>query len=348
MLLVGVAQSHLSLFGGWSGDLAVLAFIGFFMLELRHVVRRRPTLYALAAITGVTVVVALVMADAEQDYPESKIRSGGQALFWVASQIFRFGTLTEVKPVSASGNILGIVAIISGVLFAAFLFSAVTAWAVGVSAHDADRSIDSTVREAVREALIEAGVIPRQAEEVRQMQRLVIDVDRVVGHEPRTWWADRGQAIERYVRDAPDDERILHAAQAVGCRPALLVSRLSGAWADREDPGEAMGASLDLIVIDVSFISLTLILPAAFGVLKPSGDLICLIKPQFELRREQIGKGGIVREPAFREEAVTKIRQFATGALAKDWRGLVESPISGTDGNVEYLAWLRHLPPESD
>jgi hypothetical protein len=250
LLLVGVAQTYLSLFGGWSGDLAVLAFIVFFMLELRHVAKGQPTLYALAAITGVTVVVALMMADAEQEFAESKIKSGGQALFWVASQIFRFGTLSEVKPVSASGNVLGIVAIISGVLFAAFLFSAVTAWAVGTTAHESEREMSSTVREAVREALIEAGVIPRQAEEVRQMQRLVIDVDRVVGHEPRTWWSDRGPAIERFVRAAPNDERILHAAQAVECRPALLVSRRSGAWVDQENPDEDMGANLDLIVID--------------------------------------------------------------------------------------------------
>lgn len=109
---------------------------------------------------------------------------------------------------------------------------------------------------------------------------------------------------------------------------------------------EDVGEPVDLVVIDVSFISLTKILPAAFGVLRPGGDLVCLIKPQFELRREQIGKGGIVRDAALRDEAVAKIRDFVTGELAKDWRGLVESPISGTDGNVEYLAWLRH--PESD
>ncbi|MCB1062337.1 MAG: TlyA family RNA methyltransferase [Verrucomicrobiae bacterium] len=106
------------------------------------------------------------------------------------------------------------------------------------------------------------------------------------------------------------------------------------------------GEWVDLIVMDVSFISLTKILPAAFSVLKPVGDLICLIKPQFELRKEQIGKGGIVRDPDLRQEAIEKIRQFATTEQAKDWRGLIESPISGTDGNVEYLAWLKH--PESD
>jgi 23S rRNA (cytidine1920-2'-O)/16S rRNA (cytidine1409-2'-O)-methyltransferase len=98
----------------------------------------------------------------------------------------------------------------------------------------------------------------------------------------------------------------------------------------------------DLIAIDVSFISLTKILPAAFGVLKEGGDLICLIKPQFELEREEVGRGGIVKDPALHEKAVEKIRNFAEGELQKHWNRLIESPITGTDGNREYLAWLTH------
>lgn len=105
----------------------------------------------------------------------------------------------------------------------------------------------------------------------------------------------------------------------------------------------------DLIVIDVSFISLTKILGPAFSVLRPDGGIVCLIKPQFELQRGQVGKGGIVRDPDLRREAVEKIRAFVTGDLAKEWRGVVESPISGADGNIEYLAWLSHKnSPESD
>tara|TARA_R110000850_G_scaffold55160_7_gene130731 strand:- start:1126 stop:1896 length:771 start_codon:yes stop_codon:yes gene_type:complete len=100
---------------------------------------------------------------------------------------------------------------------------------------------------------------------------------------------------------------------------------------------------VDLVVIDVSFISLTLILPPVFEVLKPDGAVICLIKPQFELKRDQIGKGGIVRDPDLHEEAVDKIRRFVEGDLGKSWHGLTQSPISGTDGNIEFLAWLKHL-----
>ncbi|MCL4109931.1 UNVERIFIED_CONTAM: hypothetical protein GTU68_012740, partial [Idotea baltica] len=102
---------------------------------------------------------------------------------------------------------------------------------------------------------------------------------------------------------------------------------------------------VDLVVTDVSFISLTLILPPAFSVLKPGGDVICLIKPQFELKRDQIGKGGIVRDPQLHEEAKGKIRHFIEKTVGIQWCGVTESPISGTDGNVEFLAWLKSESP---
>ena len=79
--------------------------------------------------------------------------------------------------------------------------------------------------------------------------------------------------------------------------------------------------------------------------LRPGGDLVCLIKPQFELEREDVGKGGVVRDPALHRKAVEKIHGFTINELSKDWRGVVESPISGADGNIEYLAWLKHLAP---
>ncbi|MBU6300565.1 MAG: TlyA family RNA methyltransferase [Verrucomicrobia bacterium] len=104
------------------------------------------------------------------------------------------------------------------------------------------------------------------------------------------------------------------------------------------DTGEPAG----IVVIDVSFISLTLILPAAFRVLEATGDLVCLIKPQFELERNDIGKGGIVRDPDLHQRAVAKIENFTASSLRKAWKGVIESPITGTDGNREFLAWLRH------
>lgn len=101
-----------------------------------------------------------------------------------------------------------------------------------------------------------------------------------------------------------------------------------------------VGEEVDLIVADVSFISLTLVLPPAFVVLKPGGDAVVLIKPQFELSREEIGRGGIVRETALHDKACRKIEDFVKAQAGWQWRGIVESSIQGTDGNREFLAWL--------
>lgn len=103
-----------------------------------------------------------------------------------------------------------------------------------------------------------------------------------------------------------------------------------------------VGESVSLIVIDVSFISLTLILPPAFDLLAPGGDMIVLIKPQFECPRGSVGKGGIVTDPEVRLAAAEKVEAFVRGELAgAAWMGRIESPIHGTDGNIEFLAHIR-------
>jgi 23S rRNA (cytidine1920-2'-O)/16S rRNA (cytidine1409-2'-O)-methyltransferase len=103
---------------------------------------------------------------------------------------------------------------------------------------------------------------------------------------------------------------------------------------------EDIGEKVRLAVMDLSFISLTKILPAVFPLLEDEGEVICLIKPQFELRREDISKGGIVRDPALHQRAVEKIRCFVTEHHGMDWRGIIPSPITGTDGNQEFLALI--------
>ncbi|MEM9283567.1 MAG: TlyA family RNA methyltransferase [Verrucomicrobiota bacterium] len=103
---------------------------------------------------------------------------------------------------------------------------------------------------------------------------------------------------------------------------------------------ETIGELVDLAVLDLSFISLTKILPAIFRVLQEKGTVIALIKPQFELSRGEVGKGGIVREPELRMKVVEEIRQFVTDDHGRVWRGLIESPIQGADGNVEFLGWF--------
>ena len=102
-----------------------------------------------------------------------------------------------------------------------------------------------------------------------------------------------------------------------------------------------LGEKVQLIVSDVSFISLTKILPAAFSCLEEGGDIIVLVKPQFELQPEDIGPGGIVRNPALHERAVEKIHRFVTEELRRSWMGVSPSPITGMEGNKEFLAWLR-------
>ena len=105
-----------------------------------------------------------------------------------------------------------------------------------------------------------------------------------------------------------------------------------------------IGEPVRLAVMDLSFISLTKVLPAVFSVLDDHGSIICLIKPQFELRREDISKGGIVRDPALHEQAIAKIRDFITAGNHGEWRGLIPSPITGMDGNQEFLAWISKTP----
>ena len=103
---------------------------------------------------------------------------------------------------------------------------------------------------------------------------------------------------------------------------------------------ESLGEPVDLVAIDVSFISLRLILPRVMGWLAPGADVIALVKPQFEARKADIGKGGIVRDPNVRREAVERIAAFAT-QLGFAVAGVMESPITGQKGNREYLMWLR-------
>ena len=103
---------------------------------------------------------------------------------------------------------------------------------------------------------------------------------------------------------------------------------------------ESLPESIDLVVIDVSFISLKLVLPVATAVLKPGGWCVPLIKPQFEAGREQVGKGGVVRDPDVHREVIRYVL-----ASAKDLgfavSGLTTSPLTGPAGNIEFLAALR-------
>jgi 23S rRNA (cytidine1920-2'-O)/16S rRNA (cytidine1409-2'-O)-methyltransferase len=99
-------------------------------------------------------------------------------------------------------------------------------------------------------------------------------------------------------------------------------------------------ASFDLIVVDISFISLTLVLPALSPLLAEGGDLICLVKPQFEVGANKIGKGGIVKSHALRQSALDGVIESASKAGLVE-NGRMVSPIEGGDGNKEVLVWFR-------
>jgi 23S rRNA (cytidine1920-2'-O)/16S rRNA (cytidine1409-2'-O)-methyltransferase len=119
--------------------------------------------------------------------------------------------------------------------------------------------------------------------------------------------------------------------------PRVVVrEKLNARFLQPSDVPEAIG----LCVIDVSFISLTLILPRAFDLVTPNGVILALIKPQFELQASDVAHGGIVREPALQEKAQKKIRDFVLNA-GHNVMGLVPSSITGAGGNQEFFICIR-------
>ena len=105
-----------------------------------------------------------------------------------------------------------------------------------------------------------------------------------------------------------------------------------------------IGGSADLIVADLSFISLALVLPALVSCAAPGADLVPMIKPQFEVGKERLGAGGVVRDPALRAMAVAGV-VAAAGRLGWGVAGVVASPLPGPSGNVEFFAHLRADEP---
>ncbi|MFY9915161.1 MAG: TlyA family RNA methyltransferase [Nocardioidaceae bacterium] len=109
----------------------------------------------------------------------------------------------------------------------------------------------------------------------------------------------------------------------------------------RDLVAELLPFAPDLVVGDVSFISLTKVLPALLSVSRPGADFVLMVKPQFEVGKDQLGKGGVVREPELRVRAVLDV----AGSAADLGLGVVDvcaSPLPGPSGNVEYFLWMRH------
>ena len=122
----------------------------------------------------------------------------------------------------------------------------------------------------------------------------------------------------------------------------VVMERTNIRYVTPEDLGEA----LDLSVVDVSFISLRIVLPAIQRLLKPTGQVLCLIKPQFEAGKENVGKKGVVRDPAVHEQVLRDFVALAT-ELGFTLRNLTFSPVKGPEGNIEFLGHLCMKPGDA-
>ncbi|MEI7697224.1 MAG: TlyA family RNA methyltransferase [Actinomycetes bacterium] len=180
-------------------------------------------------------------------------------------------------------------------------------------------------------------------------------------------------ALDAFVGVVVEGRRCLDAGASTGGFTDVLLRRNAAhvvavdvgygqlAWPLRQDErvsildrtnirhltGDAVGDPIDLVVADLSFISLTLVLPALAAVSKPEADFVVMVKPQFEVGREKLGAGGVVRDPALRKAAVIDVADSAydvgLGTMA-----IVASPLPGPAGNVEYFLWLRRGAPAID
>ncbi len=176
-------------------------------------------------------------------------------------------------------------------------------------------------------------------------------------------------ALDAFGHD-PAGARVLDAGASTGGFTDLLLRRGAAhvvavdvgygqlAWSLQSDPRvtvvdrtnvralepEQVGEPVDLVVADLSFIPLGLVLPALVRCARPGADLLPMVKPQFEVGRERLPSGGVVRDPALRAGAVRGVAEQAA-ALGLGVRGVVASPLPGPSGNVEYFLWLRAGAP---
>ena len=231
-----------------------------------------------------------------------------------------------------------------------------------------ERGLEPTRSRA--QALVLAGAVTVEGAVADKPGRPVDRGARVAVAEAAHPWVSRGgvklaAALEAFGL-SPADRRCLDVGASTGGFTdvllaggavqvvALDVGRGQLDWRLRNDPRvvvrEGVNARnlrpddvpgpFDLITADVSFISLRLVLPALAAVLAPGGDLVALVKPQFEAGRAQVGRGGVVRDETVREEAVARVIAAARGSGLEP-AGRLRSPLPGPAGNVEELVWLR-------
>lgn len=173
-------------------------------------------------------------------------------------------------------------------------------------------------------------------------------------------------ALDAFASISIAGKRALDAGASTGGFTDVLLKREIGsviavdvgygqmAWEIRQDPRvtildrtnvrnltiDQIGDPVDLIVADLSFISLALVLPALVGVSLPETDFLVMVKPQFEVGRERLGAGGVVRDPLLRKSAVREVADAAF-EMGLGCEGVVASSLPGPSGNVEYFLWLK-------
>ncbi|MDG4788118.1 TlyA family RNA methyltransferase [Micromonospora sp. WMMD1102] len=231
-------------------------------------------------------------------------------------------------------------------------------------------------------ALVEAGRVQVRGVRAQKVAAMVDPADpvRVLGEDPSTEYVSRGGhklagALAAFAPDGLDvaGRRCLDAGASTGgftdvllrAGAAEVVAADVGygqlAWTIRSDERvrvfertnvrtltpDTIGGTVTLTVADLSFISLRLVLPALTGCTDPDGDLLLMVKPQFEVGKERVGSGGVVRDPQLRAEAVLAVTGSAA-ALGLGLAGVVASPLPGPSGNVEFFVWLRAGAPPPD
>ncbi|MEQ4304425.1 TlyA family RNA methyltransferase [Plantactinospora sp. B6F1] len=231
-------------------------------------------------------------------------------------------------------------------------------------------------------ALVEAGRVQTRGVRAQKVAAMVDPADpvRVLGEDPSTEYVSRGGhklagALAAFAPDGLDvtGRRCLDAGASTGGFTDVLLRAGAAevvavdvgygqlAWTIRSDERvrvfertnvrtltpDTIGGTVTLTVADLSFISLRLVLPALAGCTTPDGDLVLMVKPQFEVGRERVGSGGVVRDPQLRVEAVRTVTDAAAG-LGLGLAGVVASPLPGPSGNVEFFVWLRADAPPPD
>jgi 23S rRNA (cytidine1920-2'-O)/16S rRNA (cytidine1409-2'-O)-methyltransferase len=231
-------------------------------------------------------------------------------------------------------------------------------------------------------ALVEAGRVQVRGAPARKPAAMVDPADPVlvVGGEPRREYVSRGGhklagALAAFGPSGPfvTGRRCLDAGASTGGFTDVLLRAGATevvavdvgygqlAWSLRTDDRvrvyertnvrtltpEAIGGLVELTVADLSFISLRLVLPALAACTEPDGDLVLMVKPQFEVGRQRVGPGGVVRDPALRTEAVLGVAATAA-ELGLGLAGVAASPLPGPSGNVEFFGWFRRGAPVAD